>query len=101
MKEMNYEQAMEIVERVNVLNRDVWYQFRSCQAYSSDIICAYDKDGNHIGNYKLFKSYWTIVALVDFDNQVVYRLGKWSQTTSKQTTQFCNQYFPNYKQIQF
>ena len=39
--------------------------------------------------------------LVDIENEVVYRLGKWSSTTSKQTTQFCNQYYRYYEQVQF
>lgn len=98
---LTYEQAMVIVEEARRLNKGVWYQFRCCQAYSSDIVHIYDAEGNHIGNYKLFRSYRTIVALVDYENEVVYRLGKWSQTTSKQTTQFCNQYYKDYEQVQF
>jgi hypothetical protein len=101
MAKMNFEQVMEIVDKVRHLNRDVWYQFRSCQAYSSNVVYLYDNEGNHIGNFKLFRSYQTIVALIDYDNQVVYRLGKWSRTTSKQTTQFCNQYFGHFEQVQF
>lgn len=104
MEKMNYEQVMEIVhkcERENEKKGDSWFQFRSCQAYFTEILYLFDEDGNHVGNYRLFKSYRTIVALVDFDNQVVYRLGKWSSTTSKQTTQFCNQHHRDFEQVQF
>ena len=97
----SFDEVKEIVEKVRELNKDIWYQFRSCQAYSSNTVYLYDEDGNHLGNYKLFRSYSTIVALIDIDNQVVYRLGKWSTTTSKQTTQFSRAYYPMYEQVQF
>ena len=89
---MNYEQAMEIVDS---LRCDEWAQFRKCQAYYS-----MPKQTSK-GTFVLFKSYRTIVALVDIDNQVLYRLGKWSTTTSKQTTQFHTAYYPMYEQVQF
>jgi hypothetical protein len=90
MEKKNYEEVMEIVKRVKMCV-DSWTQFRHCQAWFS----------NPVGNYQLLMSYKTIVALVDMDNQVVYRLGKWSTTTSKQTTQFSNQFYPRYEQVQF
>lgn len=99
MKEMNFEQTMEMVTRCKEKVCD-WTQFRHCQASFSDVVRVEDNAGNFV-RCQLFKSYRTIVALVDLDNLVVYRLGKWSQTTSKQTTQFCNQYCRGYKQIQF
>lgn len=92
MKKMSYDEAMEIV---NSLRCDEWIQFRSCQAYHSM------PKTTSKGTFVLFKSYHTIVALVDTDNQVVYRLGKWSTTTSKQTTQFSRAYYPMYEQVQF
>ena len=100
MKEMNFEQTMEKVTECKEKVCD-WNPFRHCQASFSDIVTIEDRETKERGRYQLFKSYRTIVALVDLDNLVVYRLGKWSQTTSKQTTQFCNQYCRGYKQIQF
>lgn len=51
--------------------------------------------------YQLFKSYTTIVALVDVSDGVVYRLGHWSSTTSKQTTQFTNRYHSGFETVEF
>lgn len=92
MKKMSYDEVMEIVKD---LHCNEWFQFRSCQAYYSG-----PKTTSN-GTFILFKSYHTIVALVDIDNQVVYRLGKWSTTTSKQTTQFSRAFYPAYEQVQF
>lgn len=94
MAKMNYEQVMEIVNEAKRYV-DGWFQFRHCQAYYSETIRLPK------GNYVLFRSYQTIVALVDINNGVVYRLGKWSQTTSKQTTQFCNANYSSFEQVQF
>lgn len=94
MAKKNYEEVMEIVNEVKRYV-DGWIQFRHCQAYFSETIRLPK------GSYVLFKSYSTIVALVDIDNQVVYRLGKWSTTTSKQTTQFCNAHYHYFEQVQF
>ena len=92
MTKLTLKQALEIVDS---LRCDEWAQFRKCQAYYSG------PKTTSKGTFILFKSYHTIVALVDIDNQVVYRLGKWSTTTSKQTTQFCNEYYRCYEQVQF
>lgn len=44
----------------------------------------------NVGRYTLFKSYNTIVGIA-FDG-VMYELGKYSRTTSKQVSQFCAKY---------
>ena len=93
MTKLTLKQALEIVDKAPM--RTEFAQFGYKQAYISEVVRI---DGN---SYVLFKSYQTIVALVDIDNQVVYRLGKWSTTTSKQTTQFCNEYYRCYEQVQF
>ena len=93
MARLTLKQALEIVDKAP---RDIAFtQFGYKSAYISEVVKIDEKD------YVLFKSYHTIVALVDMDNHVVYRLGKWSSTTSKQTTQFCNQYYSYYEQVQF
>ena len=88
-----YEEVMQIVNELR--GCEEWIQFRSCQAYHST------PKTTSKGTFILFKSYHTIVALVDIDNRVLYRLGKWSRTTSKQTTQFHSAYYPMYEQVQF
>ena len=63
-----------------------WKQFRSCNAYISN--CLFNR-------YFLIKSYNTIVAVIDDQQGVLYELGKWSRTTSKQVTQIFN--MPDYE----
>ena len=65
-----------------------WVQFRSCQAWISFMLDS---------RYKLIKSYKTIVGLVDYDEKVVYEIGKYSQTTSKQFTQICNCFYRGFE----
>lgn len=93
MTKLTLKQALEIVDKAPM--RTEFAQFGCKQAYISEVVKI---DGK---SYVLFKSYRTIVALVDIENEVVYRLGKWSSTTSKQTTQFCNQYYRSFEQVQF
>jgi len=64
-----------------------WVQFHKCQAWISD---EFDE------RYRLIKSYHTIVGLIDCKEHVVYEIGKYSRTTSKQFTQICNQLFRGY-----
>ena len=64
-----------------------WVQFHKCQAWISDEL---DE------RFRLIKSYHTIVGLVDCKERVVYEIGKYSRTTSKQFTQICNQMFSSY-----
>ena len=65
----------------DALDKRAWKQFRHCQAWVSPLLN---------GRYKLIKSYETIVAIIDFDMDTLYELGKWSSTTSKQVTQIYN-----------
>lgn len=53
-----------------------WKRFRRCQAYTA----------TYNDRYDIIKSYTTIVGLVDKEEKVMYELGKWSPTTSKQIT---------------
>lgn len=93
MARLTLKQALEIVDKAP---RGIAFtQFGYKQAYISEVVKIDEK------RYVLFKSYHTIVALVDIENGVVYRLGKWSSTTSKQTTQFCSHYYRDYEQVQF
>lgn len=64
-------------EMAGLLNkRNEWVRFRRCQAwYQRD---PYDR--------VWIKSYNTLVACIDTDDKL-YRFGRWSVTTSKQTTQ--------------
>lgn len=80
-------------------NTNEWSQFRHCQAWvSGHIFCsAYSK------HFRLMKSYNTIVAFIDCDTREFISLGKWSRTTSKQTTQIYNAIFreQGYKFVQW
>lgn len=68
-----------------------WEQFNYCQAWIGDIS----------PRYSLIKSYFTIVGLVDHEEKVVYELGKWTRTTSKQVTQICNQVYRSYTAVRY
>lgn len=72
-------------------------RFNYCQAYISErIYCStFDLD------FQLVKSYETIVAVIDHTHQKFIRLGKWSRTTSKQSTQIHNTHCRYYEDIQF
>ena len=66
---------------------DGWVQFNKCNAYVSDIL----RD-----QYRLVKSYHTIVGLVDCENKKFFEIGKYSRTTSKQITQIYNRMFSTF-----
>ena len=68
-----------------------WSRFDSKQAWWSDIIATDEAD------YRLLKSYNTIVVLVDVTNRKFYELGKYSATTSKQVTQFYNKFYSSFE----
>lgn len=74
-----------------------WEQFFKCQAWVSERIynSAYNVD------FRLVKSYNTIVGVIDYTNQKYIRLGKWSTTTSKQQTRISRVYARDFKNIQF
>ena len=84
---MYQEKVNNLLEHYQVTNE--WTQFRHCQAWLSGHIynSAYNK------NFRLMKSYNTIVAFIDCDTSEFISLGKWSRTTSKQTTQIFNAIF--------
>lgn len=63
-----------------------WKQFRSCQAWYCTMEFV-----NSNGEFELvyiLQSYNTIVAVYHAETGELVRLGKWSTTTSKQTTQW-------------
>jgi hypothetical protein len=67
-----------------------YYQFYGCQAWYSELLEE---------KYVLFKSYNTIVAIVNTETKCFIELGKWSRTTSKQVTRFCNEFYSDYRRI--
>ena len=74
-----------------------WKRFRSCQAWITECDIYNSAYGVYFG---MVKSYNTIVAIVDHSRKKFIRLGKWSQTTSKQSTQIHNALYPDYEDIQ-
>lgn len=58
-----------------------WTQFGKKQCWVSNCIK---------NMYFIVKSYNTIVAYIDDQEGILYELGKWSTTTSKQVTQLYN-----------
>lgn len=88
--------ANDIVNGLQIKSFDIdWVRFNYCNAYTT----AGALIGITIGNEEYYvlpiMSYTTIVGFVY--NNVVYEVGKYSRTTSKQFTQICNTYFPDYK----
>ena len=53
-----------------------WKRFNKCNAYTA----------RYNDQYDLIRSYTTIVGIVDKSNRMMYELGKWSKTTTKQMT---------------
>ena len=88
---MNKEQLIKLAQENR--NNAEWTRFNYCQAWVSDTIT--DTQSNL--DIKLIKSYNTIVGVAVVELGVVYELGKWSTTTSKQFTQICNQRLRGYK----
>ena len=77
-----------------------YHRFRSCNAYIADeLIDVQDDTDGTIHSVRLIKSYDTIVAFYDYDNDVFCEIGKFSPTTSKQCTQIYNQEFRNSERI--
>ena len=77
-----------------------FYRFRSCNAYiAEDLIDIEDSTDGTVHSIRLIKSYDTIVAFYDYDNNVFCEIGKFSPTTSKQLTQIYNQEFRNSERI--
>lgn len=61
-------------------------RFRRCRAWVSAPI--FNSAFNV--NFRLVKSYNTIVGFINLDTEEYIELGKWSRTTSKQVTQIYN-----------
>ena len=81
----------EIRNKVQQMTHNIeWTQFRSMQADIGSPVFV-NVDGN---DYLVqpFQSYTTIVGLVDEATHTFYEVGKYSRTTSKQVTVFCNTY---------
>lgn len=76
-------------------NEIEWTRFDYKQAWFSQILY-HPQTGEP---WRIFKSYNTIVAMVNIDNNLFIELGKWSQTTSKQVTQFYNRYYSTFDRI--
>lgn len=74
-----------------------WVKFNYCNAYTTEGALVEITIGND--NYYVLPilSYTTVVGFAY--NGVVYEIGKYSRTTSKQFTQICNTYFSNYDRI--
>lgn len=87
---------VEILESIKC-NNIPWVQFRYCNAYTTgyyDIcISVNGEDYNVIP----IKSYSTIVGFVHMS--VLYEIGKYSRTTSKQITRIYNTYFSDCKRV--
>lgn len=81
---MNTEKAIKHIDackKTFAMLNDRWERFGYKQA---EILF------NEFNRPVLFKSYDTIVGVISDDK--FYELGKYSTTTSKQVTQFCNAY---------
>ena len=76
---MTSEQAIELKDKLMGTPEAMmikWNRFNRCNAY----IGVYNK------RYDIIRSYTTIVGLVDKEEEIMYELGKWSPTTTKQMT---------------
>ena len=83
----DYRVEFEIIVNELLAENPDWTRFDYKQAWWSNLINE---------QFKLLKSYNTIVALVDTENHKFYELGKWSTTTSKQVTQYYNKFYSNF-----
>lgn len=85
----NNENMKETIEKdlLHARNRhQEWRQFGYKQCYYTE--CVFNEETQNF--YKLVRSYNTIVAIL-YDEYYI-ELGKWSTTTSRQVTQFYNEY---------
>lgn len=74
-----------------------WFRFNHCNAYTTEGALVNVTIGNNEYFVMPIMSYETVVAFVY--NHIVYEIGKYSRTTSKQVTQICNTYFSDYERI--
>ena len=90
---INETSIINLTNNLNKVYHPKFNRFNFCQAYISDAI-------NHNGEiYRLIKSYDTIVALIVASESVVYELGKYSRTTSKQITQIINRHCQSFNRV--
>ena len=90
--------ANEIVNALECGKNEIpWTQFRHCNAYTTICYEIYLTLNGKVYSVTPIKSYATIVGFVY--NNVVYEIGKYSRTTSKQFTQICNAYFSDYDRV--
>lgn len=77
-----------------------WNRFHSCNAYTTyDYVSFTINDKGETRNLQPIRSYYTIVGFADISCGVVYEIGKYSVTTSKQFTQICNQIYKGYERV--
>lgn len=96
------EQAQKIVKTLTQYGGWKWERFNYCQAYTTNQYLSIRPIGeNESINCQPIRSYDTIVGFADISNNIVYEVGKYSQTTSKQFTQICNQKYTGYKRALF
>ena len=74
-----------------------WFRFNHCNAYTTMGALVNVTIGNDEYFVLPIMSYETVVGFVY--ERVVYEIGKYSQTTSKQMTQICKAYFSDYDRI--
>jgi hypothetical protein len=86
--EMN--EAVELTKRLMKKTGIYWRQFNKCEAYLSEIL----ED-----DYRLIKSYNTIVGLVDIKEGKYYQFGHFSKTTSVQLTRIYNTFYRGWERI--
>ena len=84
----DYREAFGKIVNELLEENPTWTRFDYKQAWWSNVLG---------GQFRLLKSYDTIVAVVDIMNFKFYELGKWSTTTSKQVTQYYNKYYGNFE----
>lgn len=85
--EIILEKAQELEKK---MYKHKYFQFHGCQAWWSELLEE---------KYTLFKSYDTVVAIVNRETKCFIELGKWSRTTSKQVTRFYNDFYSDYRRI--
>ena len=74
-----------------------WFRFNHCNAYTAMGALVNVTIGNNEYFVLPIMSYETVVGFVY--ERIVYEIGKYSRTTSKQMTQICNTYFSEYERI--
>lgn len=90
--------ANDIINGLQAMRpRIEWVKFNYCNAYTTAGALVKIIVGNDEYNVLPIMSYTTVVGF--FYDGVVYEIGKYSRTTSKQFTQICNAYFSSYERI--